>query len=252
MQRESSPIFSVLLNAVTQTNITVRMLVSSKQLPPTCANSATPLDWLMQNKIEIRHATDPSSTHLILLDGAERLLLTSMRTNPASFLYNRESSVILETSRCTILKSFLIKQFENAWLSGTPHITHVSYTNEDLSMMTGHAKRRVVSVAQPDPALSELGATVTDFTTFSDIEVSKVLFGAPEFRSSLMRILYQPKKSLSLAIPSITDSELCQAHLKLSQKLTAIISYTHTTRVEADLTNVGYNNITTCIIMVKL
>ena len=242
LAEETSPIFTALLHAATLKHVKVRILVSSRQLPPTCDKSATPLDWLMQNKIDIRHATNQFSTHLILIDGAIRLLLTSMSTNVASFLYNRESSITVEAGKCEQLKTFLIKQFEKAWLSGIPHIIQVPYTAADKDTMTNHVKRSIFSVEQPDSTLSGLGASITEMVTFRDVEVSKVFFGPLAFRSSLLKVLREVKESLVVAIPGISDTEICEVHLKLSSKIKVMISYTHSTKAEADLIHVSLRN----------
>lgn len=240
LQKESSPVVSALLNAVRNKKIRVRILVNTQQSPPTCANFATPLDWMVHNKMEIRHATNPQGAHILLIDGASQILLTSMRTNPASFLYNRESSIIVQASKCRKLKAFFAKEFEKAWLSGKPHDIPVPYTSQHVNMMTKHIERSTQFPEQPDSALYKLNAAITEVTTVKDVEVSKVLYGPLNFRINLMQLFLRDLKvSLLLSIPAITDSEICEALLKFSRKVNILISYTHTSSVEADLTNVS-------------
>ena len=239
LQKELSPVFFALLNAVRNKNIRVRILVSSWQSPPTCANSATPLDWMVHNKVEIRHAANPHSAHILLIDGASQILLTSMRTNPASFLYNRESSIILNATKCRNIKAFFVKEFEKAWLSGKPHDIPVPYTSQDKKMMTKHIITQSQFTELPDSAHYKLNASITEVTTFRDVEVSKLFYGPLNFRINFMKLLKGIKDSLLLSIPAITDSEICETLLEYSHKVNILISYTHTGHVEADLTNVS-------------
>lgn len=237
LQNELSPVFSALLNVVRNKNIRIRILVGGRQSPPTCANSATPLDWMVHNKVEIRHAANAHSAHILLIDGASQILLTSMRTDPASFLYNRESSIILRANKCRKIKTFFIGEFEKAWHSGNPHNVPVPYSNQDVNLMTEHITYTQFP-EQPDSALHMLNASITEVTTHRDVEVSEVLYGPLNFSINFMPLLRDIKDSLLLSIPAIADSEICEVLFKLYRKVKILISYTHTSHAEADLTNV--------------
>lgn len=240
MARESSPIFSALINARRANNVTIRILVGSAQ-EETCENAATPLDWLMRNWVQVGHSKIPIGAHFLQIDGGEKIMLTSMHTNSAPFLYNRESSVILE-SKCKPMSQFLIEMFDLAWCNAIPHTLRV-YNKSEAPKMTPSCERNITSLEQPLWILQQLGAYVTSVNT-EEAEVIKVMVGPDSIRDELLHTIASVESSLLLAVPSITDLGLCKAILDLSRRLgrtvSIMVSHTLVDEDEARLSEVSW------------
>ena len=145
-KNEEFPVFSTLLNAKHQHNITIRILTNNYN-QKTCKGKITPLDWLFLNGIEVRTYTSTTFMHAkhMMIDKGKKTSVSSINFSYTSFMLNREAStsVILE-GMCSAATSFYDGVFEVDSEKAVEYKPTWTYSSQDVSVMTNAAGYPVV------------------------------------------------------------------------------------------------------------
>jgi phosphatidylserine/phosphatidylglycerophosphate/cardiolipin synthase-like enzyme len=215
-QSESFPVFPALLNAVHQRNVQVRVLTNNYN-DVTCSAKITPLDWLFLNGIKIRFYTTTTFTHskYTNVDG-KNTSISSINFSKTSFLKNREAGVVLGKGADDLI-AFTQQVFENDWNQALEYSFDSSNLSpDDLNEIK--SKDELPVTVPTSPSIPD--AYVTPYPSWIASSMDATVFTSPDFSyDTLSSFLNSAKKSLSIMIYQVTDSDLCNAIIDLSSKL---------------------------------
>ena len=245
LRQEKSPLFRAIANAGVR-KVKIRVITNG---PGVKATLPMMVNW--QTYLVLQQPAGPSVAYrpasdinalIIIVDGGKKVFYTTMSTSGASFLYNRESSVILD-SMCSSLSSFFTNTFALDFATSIPHQPDYALLTgtatgvpliSPIDLATINAKKMDIDYDtlphQPPQVLNfiRLGATVTEVLEFDDVEYIKAMIGPSAVKMELDHII-NSANVLQLAIRSIPSSDMCDMIDKLrlqGARMSILLSYT--------------------------
>ncbi len=193
-RNESFPVFPALLNAMSQRNITVRLLTNNYS-QPTCEDSITPLDWLYLNGVQIKYYQTTTFMHskYVVVDKGKRTSVSSVNFSKTSFTKNREAGVILEHCDCPTI-AFYQSVFESDWATGDEYIVTNKYTTPQLETITSKSVLPYPSIPRPIVP----GAYVTTLERYDNVMVSGGYTAPDNARSTILNQLKAVSTSIQV------------------------------------------------------
>ena len=172
---ELFPVFPVLLNAVHEKGIKVRLVTNNFTLP-TCIGKIAPLDWFYLNGIDVRFFTTTTFQHAkyMMIDGGKKTAVSSVNWSITSFTKNREAGVILEDCFCSAI-DFYKSVFEHDLNAAAMYVPDQTYSSDDLAYITNKAYMNYT--IPPPPSLP--GVYMPPLKTYSGVSIKKA-YTAPD------------------------------------------------------------------------
>ena len=252
--KEENPLFQVLANTgVTKKTVLMRIITNGPQIQ-FIDMYGDMWEWLLLLNAQI-HFTNTIKIGgiLIILDGGDRILLTSMDSSKSSFIINRETSIIMDQPNDDLVKLFndaftddfsLLNStpfFPTAQLilGNPPKIDPVSAALIQTNVF------KITSIEQPPAVLVESPlAYVTDITVVRDAEFTLAMAGPNSVEKYLIEGLQVPYTSfLQIGIRSLPYKPFVDAILGVYENKTKVtsvdLSYTLNSKSEADESNVS-------------
>ncbi len=211
-------------------------------------------EWLLLLNAQIQFTnTINIGGILIIVDGGDSILLTSMDSSKSSFVYNRESSIIMDQPNQDLIDSFQ-DAFNNDFkvpnstpflppketiLGNPPLIDPASATLIQTHLF------EITSITQPPTVLVESPLPyVTDITVVEDAEFTLALAGPNSVEQNLIKALQVPFNGfLQIGIRSISYTPLANTILETYKQRTNVVtvdlSYYLDSQTEANESNVS-------------
>eukprot|EP00731_Ephydatia_muelleri_P036690 Em0305g10a len=189
-RNETFPVFTGLLNAVHERNISVRLLTNDYYVP-TCQGMVTPLDWLALNGIQVGLYTTTTFLHakFMTVDRGRRTLVSSVNFSKTSFTKNREAGVIIDSCSCSAIDFY-------------QQLTYI----KDPS---------ILPYALPSYYKVKGAYVVAPFTSYDGVTI-KLAYTAPDYAyDTVMKGLSATTSSLEVMIYEITNAAMCNITLEL-------------------------------------
>ena len=229
----------------------VRIITNGPQTP-NIPGSCDMWEWLLLQNAKINFSLPEIASIggiLIILDEGERILLTSMSTSAASFIYNRESSIILETPCDDIVKLFT-DTFNSDFDKSIPFLpTSEIITNSkpplidpvSLAMIKSY-EFKITSVPQPPQALLDSSQPyVTEIMEVDDVEFTLAMAGPKDVEMQILEAI-NVFSYAQIAIRSLPYSKMANAILRTFKQTSSTslnLSYTLVSQQEANESDVN-------------
>lgn len=253
--KEKNPIFQALANVgMMKKALPIRIITNGPQVPfvPYMANM---WEWFVLQNAKVHFAKHIKiGGILIMVDGGNQILLTSMNGTKDSFVINRESSVIMEKPNDKFVKYFkdafdedfkvslpFLPKKESILGTKPPLIDPVAV---GLIMAT---KFPITSLPQPPEAFKEVSDRpyVTKIVTVNDAAFTLAMVGPNLVEHQLIDVLNASSSNfLQVGIRSLPYSPFNDVILSTYQRLNIVtvnLSYHLDDEKEALASNVGYN-----------
>ena len=194
LRNEAFPVFPVLLNAVHERAVKVRILTNNFTIG-TCDGLITPFDWLTLNGVQVRFHTTTTFQHtkFIVIDKGAKTAVSSVNWSYTSFLKNREAGVILEECTCSAI-TFYLSVFEYDWENGMEYKLDQTYSAADMEIITSTAH---MPYTVPNGVVP--GSFVTELIPYTNVEIKKVYASPDNARDTIMSYFPEVKTSLHVS-----------------------------------------------------
>ena len=218
--KETNPIYQSLSNVgVKKTKM--RFLTHGPQLPNVPLFSDM-WEWLIMQDAEV-HFILPSLLTIggivIIVDGGEKILITSMNGTSASFIQNRESTIVMET-KCERVAKLFIDTFNNDFAKGLPFIPAkemIINSNPPLldpvaqALIQGNVFK-ITSSPHPPTSLVEspLQPYLSNIMEADDVEYTLAMAGPEQVEWYILRAV-NTLSSVQIATPSLTNNNIASA-----------------------------------------
>lgn len=250
--KEENPIFQALANVgMMKKALPIRIVTNGPQVPfvPFMANM---WEWLILQNAKVNFAKHIKiGGILIMIDGGNKILLTSMNGTKDSFVINRESSVIIEKPSDEVVKYFkdAFEQDFKASLPFLPNKESILGTKPPLidpvaSALIMATKFPITSIPQPPEAFEEASDRpfVSKIVTVDDAAVSSAMVGPKLVEKRLIDTLNASNSNfLQVGIRSLPYKPFNDVIFSTYQRVnivTVIMSYHLDDEAEAKASNV--------------
>ena len=256
--KEANPIFQSLANVGVK-KIKMRFLTHGPQFP-FIPYSCDMWEWFIMQDAKVNFILPTVVTIggiMIIVDGGEKILITSMSGTPASFIYNRDSTIILET-KCDEVAKLFVDTFNNDFKKGIPFLpTKKVIMNTKPVPLIDPASLAVIqsfifkitSVPQPPTPLLEspLQPYISEIMEADDVEYTLAMAG-PELVEFYILQAINNLNFVQIATRSLAYENVARTvSVAFSQNFStsANISYTLEDKKEADESDVSilFNNL---------
>lgn len=251
--KEENPLFQALANVgVEKKTIPVRIVTNGPQ------NVFIPMmadmwEWLLLQNAQVNFSmTIKIKGILIIADGGDNILLTTMDCSKSSFVTNRESSIIMEKPNDKLAKYFA-DAFQADFLTSVPFLPPkevilssppVKIDPVSTSQIQTHIFP-ITSIPQPPPALvdSPLKPYISKVVEVDDAEFILAMVGPDSVESKLIEGLTVSAEGtfLQVAIQSLPYSPFSDAIVdtyKCTIIANVLLSYTLDSETEVNASNV--------------
>lgn len=214
---ETNPIFQCLVNAGVK-KVKMRFLTHGPQKPfvPFMCDI---WEWFIMQDAKVSFILPQMLTIggiMMIIDG-EKILMTTMSGNEASFIFNRESTIILETKCDQVVKLFQ-DTFENDFAKGTPFaptkkmILNTKPPQLDpasVVLTQTFIFPKITSKPQPPTALvkSEMDVNISSIMEADDVEYTLAMAGPELAEWNILRGI-NSLSFVQIATPSLTNSKV--------------------------------------------
>lgn len=236
--KEENPIFRALVNAGVH-KIKMRFLTQGPQIPNIPLSSDI-WEWFIIQDAQVNFILPALVTIggiMMIIDGGEKIFLTSMSGDPASFLYNRESSIILET-KCDELVKLFQDTFDADFAKGIPFLPTkdvILNTKPPLldpvsvTMMQTYVFKPISTRVQPPTALvkSPMQPYIFDVTEADDVVFTYAMAGPKMTQWFILRAI-NDMTYVQIATRSLTNERVTKAiygAYKMNQATSVLLSY---------------------------
>ena len=248
---EQNPIFQALANVGVK-KVPVRVITNGPQLPLIPA-SCDMWEWLLLQNAKIGF-TPPGLNHvggiMIMIDGGDKILLTTIDGSPASFMYNRESSIIIET-KCDDVTKLFTDTFNNDFKKCIPFTPPKKVILNSRPPLIDPASLaliqvttfKITSVPQPPEPLidSPLDPYISEIMEADDAEFTLAMAG-PELVELNLQYAVNVLTFVQIAARSMSNpniSEFVIQSFEQNQSTSVNLSYTLTSKQEAEASDVS-------------
>ena len=250
--KEENPIFQSLVNAGVK-KIKMRFLTQGPQktfIPLSCDI----WEWFIMQDAGVNFIQPDLLTIggiMMIIDGGEKILITTMSGNEASFIYNRESSIILET-KCEKVAKLFQDTFDGDFSKGTPFTpTKKMILNSkppqldpvSVTLTQTFIFASITSRPQPPTALvkSPLSPNITGIMEADDVQYTLAMAGPELVEWHVLRAInslnYVQVATQSLTNASVSDTILTA--YKQNASTSVNISYMLVDKKEAQESDVS-------------
>ena len=255
--QEQNPLFQSLANLCAHDkNVAVRIITTGPQLPlvPGMCNM---WEWLVLLDAKVSFLPPQVVAiggTVIMLDGGDKILITTMDSSKESFVFNQESSIILET-RCEDVVKLFTDTFENDFLKSIPFLpTKEVITNsqapliDPASLQTILSYQFVTMASEPPTALTDstLSINISNIIEADDAQFLLAMAGPNNVKFRLIDAI-NVLSSVSVAVPSLCHRDMADYILKAYQQNASTsvnLSYSLGSQEEANLSDVSAIGIT--------
>lgn len=253
--KEGNPIFQALANVgVLKKAVVVRVVTNGPQVTfvPLMANM---WEWITLQNAQVHFAMHIKiGGILIMVDGGEGVLLTSMDGSKDSFLINRESSIIMEKPNDQVVDLFK-KTFDQDFMMSLPFLPNKEtiLNSTDPPMIDPVAITLIqtrkfpdISIPQPPPALLEspLRPYIAPIVEVNDAAYVLAMAG-PKLVEVRLTYALSSSSFLQVGIPSLPYAPLADTILSTARRVNSAgvyLSYYLDSKTEADESNVRNSN----------
>ena len=201
------------MNAVHLRNVKIRFLTNDFDTD-TCQGMTSPLDWMALNGVQIHMYTTTTFMHAkaMIVDKGKKTMVSSVNFSYTSFNKNREAGVILEDCTCDV-QDLYQKVFDSDWDTGFAYEPS-KYTSSEMEFITNNKEMPIPDPNIPVPPVE--GAYQTAMNTYTQVTINSGYTSPDYARSTFMNMLSSVKSTLKVYIYQITDTEICDKLLDLS------------------------------------
>ena len=248
--KEENPLFQALANVGVK-KLPVRVVTQGPQIP-NIPGSCDMWEWLLLQNAQINFlltAVKELGGIMVMLDGGEKIMITSMDCSPQSFVYNRNSTIILQSVHSQVSKLFT-SAFNSDFSKGIPFMPTKEVITDPNHPLIDPASLAVIqtnvfkitNVEQPPPALvdSPLQPYISKVMEADDVEYVLAMAGPEEVQVTLQHAI-NVVTYLQVAIRSLSNSIMSQQILSTYLQATSasvILSHTLVDKQEADASDV--------------
>ena len=249
--KEQNPLFQALANVGVK-KIPTRVITTGPQqtfLPTQCDM----WEWLLLQNAEVRYLDREKviiGGTIIILDGGEKILITSMDNSPASFIYNRESSIIMET-KCEDVAKLFTDTFNADFQISLPFLPPKEMITNNSAPLIDPASLaliqatvfKITAIDQPPPPLLEspLQPFVSDIMEADDVEYIIAMAGPKEVENEIVSAI-NSYTYCQVGIRSLTNKPIADVifqSFKNTSSTSINLSYTVETQEEANASDVS-------------
>lgn len=251
--KEENPLFQVLSNVgVTKKTLPIRIATNGPQAK-FVPGMADMWEWLLLQNALINFAVKIKIGGILaIIDGGKKIFLTTMDCSKASFLYNRESSIIMDTPNKQLVDLFT-KTFDEDFTTSIPFLPNketILNTSQPLidpvsATYIQTQQFKITSVPQPPPALvnSPLEPYISNVVEVNDAQFILAIAGPKSVETYLLNgLIAGYNYFLQVGIRSLPYSPMSNAVLDSFQRMKVTnvnLSYTVDSQTEADDSNVS-------------
>ena len=251
--KEENPLFQALANVgVEKKTIPVRIVTNGPQ------NVFIPMmadmwEWLLLQNAQVNFSmTVKIKGILIIVDGGDKILLTTMDCSKSSFVTYRESSIIMEKPNDKLAKYFA-DAFQADFLTSVPFVPPkevilstppVKIDPASTSQIQTHIFP-ITSISQPPPALvdSPIDPYISEIVEVDDAEFVLAMVGPDSVESKLIEglTISADDTFLQVAIQSLPYSPFSDAIIDTYKRTiiaNVLLSYTLDCEAEVNASNV--------------